>query len=155
MTEAEWLATADPNKMPALLGQEKRDRSTWLFAVACFRWNWAALDESTRQAVKVAERYVEGRAAAPDMLTYNTRLNAGAAAEVTIQNCSEIAWTVGGPLLRRAEERALRRSRDRLPTNQRYVRSSHLSLSRRWLLTWATAHRSSRLPTGLPASRVH
>jgi hypothetical protein len=63
MTEAEWLACTSPHEMLAVLRSNASNRKLRLFALACIRsvlhrlW----LDEY-RNAVEVAERYVEGQA---------------------------------------------------------------------------------------------
>jgi hypothetical protein len=63
MTEAEWDACADPTPMLAFLRDSGRlsERKARLFAVACARtvWPWM-LDQRSRQAVEVGERYADG-----------------------------------------------------------------------------------------------
>ncbi len=61
MTEAQWLASTDPTPMLELLAQRKTtERKVRLFACACCRRAWDALpDELSRNAVRVAEWYVE------------------------------------------------------------------------------------------------
>lgn len=71
MTEAEWLASDDPQAMLAHLnhghGPEVSDRKLRLFACACARqaWHWLK-DPRSRGAVEVAERYADGLATAQE-----------------------------------------------------------------------------------------
>jgi hypothetical protein len=63
VTEAEWLACADPQPMLAFLRGKASDRKLRLFAVACARAVWDLLeDERCRHAVAVGERYADRQA---------------------------------------------------------------------------------------------
>jgi hypothetical protein len=65
MTEAEWLACADPTEMMYVSGErgrltERRDR---YFSCACCRRIWHLLpDKASRTAIRVAEQYLDGLA---------------------------------------------------------------------------------------------
>lgn len=61
MTEAQWLAETDPDRMLAFLQDKASDRKLRLFGCACCRrrWNWLPFDECKR-AVEEAERYADG-----------------------------------------------------------------------------------------------
>jgi hypothetical protein len=63
MTEDEWLTSSDADAMLAFLGSRATDRIRRLFACACCRRVWDLLtDERSREAVRVAEEFAEGRA---------------------------------------------------------------------------------------------
>jgi len=62
MTEQEWLACTDPQKMLELLRDQASKRKLRLFAVACCRAAWELFGDLPRQVVEVAERYAIGTA---------------------------------------------------------------------------------------------
>jgi hypothetical protein len=63
MTEAEWLACTDLNRLLHHLGRKARTRKLRLFAVACCRRVWEHVPHETcRQAVEVAERFADRQA---------------------------------------------------------------------------------------------
>jgi hypothetical protein len=70
MTEADWLAAADPRPMLDFLSANGRltERKARLFACACCRRIWHLLThERSRKAVEVAEQYAGGLASMNDL----------------------------------------------------------------------------------------
>src|SRR5258708_3275733 len=56
MTEAEWLACEEPQRMLTVVGEMASSRKLRLFAVACCRRVWPLLlDPRCREAVGIAE----------------------------------------------------------------------------------------------------
>lgn len=69
MTEAEWLACADPEPMLEFLRGKASDRKLRLFCCACCRRIWSALKRSSsRKMVEICEMYA-------DNLTTSEKLN--------------------------------------------------------------------------------
>jgi hypothetical protein len=63
VTEAEWLACSDPEKMLEFLRWKVSERKLRLFACACCRKFWSRLgDRRARSAIEVAELFVDGLA---------------------------------------------------------------------------------------------
>jgi hypothetical protein len=60
MTEAEWLACADPWPMLAVLPEQVSDRKVRLFAVFCCQGLRGLLEPRSLSALAAAERYADG-----------------------------------------------------------------------------------------------
>jgi hypothetical protein len=60
MTEEEWLGCTNPHQMLTFLGEKATERKWRLFAAACCRRVWAALEEASRDYVLLAERVADG-----------------------------------------------------------------------------------------------
>jgi hypothetical protein len=60
MTEREWLACTDPQKMLEFLRDKASDRKLRLFAAACCRQVWHQLaSKECRQAVEMSELFAD------------------------------------------------------------------------------------------------
>jgi hypothetical protein len=69
MTEADWLACADPEPLLELVRHKASDRKIRLFAVACCRRVWSSFEhEEFRDAVRKAEAFADGLADRAEML---------------------------------------------------------------------------------------
>ena len=90
MTERSWLAGKSPERMLAHLREKVRDRSLWLFTVACFTRKWESLPERVREAMEVTARYAEGRATDAEMLEYNSGISAIGSAEHALSYCRRV-----------------------------------------------------------------
>jgi hypothetical protein len=61
MTEAEWLAAADPTPMLLALTPETCLRKSRLFMVACCRRHYGkVVDQECKEAIEAAERFADG-----------------------------------------------------------------------------------------------
>jgi hypothetical protein len=77
MTEEEWLACAEVNALLGGLPDRTSERKRALFAVACCRQVWHLLeDERSREAAKVAERFVDGAATDDELMSAERRAEA-------------------------------------------------------------------------------
>ncbi len=75
MTEAEWLACADPTPMLAFVAARTTERKLHLFACACARRVFPEMDhDGSRALVELTERFIEGFVTAEE-LTTNRRAN--------------------------------------------------------------------------------
>jgi hypothetical protein len=75
MTEAEWLACADPTPMLEFLRGRASERKLRLFAVACCYRIWHLLTDKTgRQAVAAAERIAEMESARVNLVDFVDRV---------------------------------------------------------------------------------
>lgn len=85
MTEAEWLACADPDPILAALGQKPSRRKFGLFACACCRtvFDWL-VDNRSREAVGVIEAFADGGATETELKRASNR-------------ATRAAGVVGGP----------------------------------------------------------
>src|SRR5262245_54235495 len=67
MTEAQWLACRDPQRMLLALGTNDSlrgrasDRKLRLFACACCRRSWGLLVEELRRSIETAELFADGK----------------------------------------------------------------------------------------------
>jgi hypothetical protein len=59
MTEAEWLASTEPDRMLDLVRHTATGRKLRLFACACARRVWRLMSEASRNAVAASERFAD------------------------------------------------------------------------------------------------
>jgi serine/threonine protein kinase len=100
MTESDWLACTNPDQMLSHLYNLELDsalRKMRLFACACVRQSWASLvDERSRKAVEVAERYADGQATERELKTARKaawEVGEGAHAEAAAIATNPSSWT--------------------------------------------------------------
>jgi hypothetical protein len=100
MTEAEWLACTDPQKMLEFLRGKASDRKLRLFACACCHHIWHLFtDERSRKAVAVAEQFADGltsQAELQEALESAEVASRHYHAQVESDPISTIAWAAGG-----------------------------------------------------------
>ncbi len=101
MTEQEWLACTDPQKMLEYLGDKASERKLRLLAVACCRRVWGQLTGPRfREAVERSERFADGQDEAKELaalaapLLKSWRMPADRAAGVTasVELNARVAW---------------------------------------------------------------
>jgi hypothetical protein len=75
MTEEEWMACTDPQKMLEFLRGKATERKLPLFAVACARSAWDQItEEEWRAAIDKAERFADGLGTREELGAMNTKL---------------------------------------------------------------------------------
>jgi hypothetical protein len=62
VTEAEWLACTEPERMLEFLRGKASDRKLRLFAVACCRRIWQHIEDDCRRFIETAELFADGKA---------------------------------------------------------------------------------------------
>jgi len=107
VTEAEWLAATDPGPMLEFLRQSRRltSRKWRLFGVACCqRINHLLIDDRSRRALAIAERFADGEATAGELdEAFEAAFDVGAAlAEGKEGNTTEFVTGGCDPLRRSA-----------------------------------------------------
>jgi hypothetical protein len=82
VTESEWLACTDPQKMLDSLRGKVSDRKLRLFACACCRRVWPLLREpESQEVVRTSERYADGRVGPEELRAARAAVLAAAPAQ--------------------------------------------------------------------------
>src|SRR5437868_6989226 len=68
MTEAEWLACTDPQRMLAHFEERVSRRKVRLLACACCRRLWASFNAPSQEMLLTAERYADRKATKGELL---------------------------------------------------------------------------------------
>jgi hypothetical protein len=132
MTEAEWLACANPMPMLDFLRGKASDRKLWLFACACCRQVWPLFSHApSRSAIEVAERVESGAAGRGELMSafltvdglFDPDGEPNLQSQLACAVCDEkphAAWVVHGieQLLRRQGGTARSRQRAKVSTVQ-------------------------------------
>jgi hypothetical protein len=101
VTEADWLACTDPQKMLDFLRGRASERKLRLFAVACVRRQWHLLGRAGRRVVGQAEANVDGSAPRPDVAVCGTGPDPRQTAEkharyTAVEDPAAAAWGAAG-----------------------------------------------------------
>src|SRR5258708_432229 len=89
MSEADWLACTDPQRMLGQVRKTASDRKSRLFAVACCRRIWHLLTcPALQRAVEVAERFADGLVSEEDL----TRAHLEAHPAAPPEEAQETTW---------------------------------------------------------------
>ena len=92
MTEAEWLTCADPQRMLEFLESKTSDRKLRLFAIACCHRVWELLDDPpSRDAIEMAEWFVEGRITAAELQEASLLVDGNFLPDGEVDRVAEIA----------------------------------------------------------------
>jgi hypothetical protein len=90
MTEAEWLACADPKPMLEILEGKASDRKLRLFAVACCRRIWLRWGEPLPTEVTTSELFADSAVSKENMRELLSKLGAmGGVSAAWAANCAE------------------------------------------------------------------
>lgn len=91
MTEQEWLACTDPEKMLTFLWGKADKRKCLLFACACERRLWNQPD-CEREKVEVTECFADGKATAADLLSALQDIGIDGVTLESITDMDPLAW---------------------------------------------------------------
>jgi hypothetical protein len=99
VTEAEWDACTDSQKMLTFLRGKASDRKLRLFAVACCHFIGAYLREEEWAAVRVAEQYADGLVGADALAGIPRMVDYPPDPDGAFHMWSSTAWTLGEAVL--------------------------------------------------------
>lgn len=95
MNEADWFTSIDAHSMLRVIQDRASERKLRLFACACCRGIWEKLRTSEREAVRVAERYVDGQVKASTMRNAAPKTHSGVSIGASFYpGTAKPAWTM-------------------------------------------------------------
>jgi hypothetical protein len=122
VTEAEWMACTDPDKMLEFLRGKASERKLRLFAVACYRHTWALVEDNRERmvahgcnpvevelasqeadlawrAAPAAERFIDNAKETLNLLYWAAQENGGTGFTWTKESAAHLLRCIFGPLL--------------------------------------------------------
>jgi hypothetical protein len=93
MTEQEWLSCTDPDLMLNFLRGKVSDRKLRLLTVSSGRRVWGLLNEPSRRAIEIGERYADGSAGKKELTNARSAVRACDDTHIAWHSVREAIWT--------------------------------------------------------------